>query len=141
MLGLFGSSLKASRPISSAPSFKLGSGLTSRGVASQVSPKPSRFQKYARRTAYFAIGLGAAYTADRNLYASTTTRNLRTFYTVRRVRLPAIMFASLHRSCEERRNTSLNATSTSRVEVLICLGSISACLCWFEMGRVRQYTL
>lgn len=87
MLGPFGSSLRASRPTPSfATTLRIGSRLTSRGFALEASPKPSRLQKYARRTAYLAIGLGAAYTADRTFYASTITRNLRTFYTVRLVR-------------------------------------------------------
>ena len=46
--------------------------------------RPSRVQTYARRSAYALAALGAAYLADRELYASTVARNLRTFWTVRR---------------------------------------------------------
>lgn len=116
MLGLFGSSLRASRPTPSlATTLRIGYRLTSRGFASEASPKPSRLQRYARRAAYLAFGLGAAYTADNAFYASTITRNLRTFYTVRRARDPVF---SLLRWEEAIASFTINSM------VLLSLGNI-----------------
>ncbi|THH21361.1 hypothetical protein EW146_g173 [Bondarzewia mesenterica] len=42
---------------------------------------PSRSKTYARRSIYLAAVLGVGYVADRELYASTVTRNLHTFWT------------------------------------------------------------
>ncbi|KAI0037004.1 ABC1-domain-containing protein [Vararia minispora EC-137] len=44
-------------------------------------PRPSRLVKYVRRSAYVGATIGTAYLADRELFASTVTRNLRTLYT------------------------------------------------------------
>ncbi|KAI0317802.1 ABC1-domain-containing protein [Amylostereum chailletii] len=49
--------------------------------ASSRVRRPYTLPRYAKRTAYVGAVLGAAYFADRELYASTVTRNLRTLYT------------------------------------------------------------
>ncbi|KAI0060516.1 ABC1-domain-containing protein [Artomyces pyxidatus] len=58
---------------------------SARYFSSTVPPltleRPSRLTKYARRAAYISLGFGAGYVADRELYASTITRNTRTFWT------------------------------------------------------------
>ncbi|KAF7970834.1 hypothetical protein HWV62_22784 [Athelia sp. TMB] len=45
------------------------------------APAPSRLQKYARRTAYFALGVGGVYVVDRTFNASSVSRNFRTLWT------------------------------------------------------------
>ncbi|KAI0267342.1 atypical/ABC1/ABC1-B protein kinase [Gloeopeniophorella convolvens] len=53
-----------------------------RGLSTMPPPRPRpRVEKYLRRAGYIALFGAAGYLADREFYASTITRNLRTFWT------------------------------------------------------------
>lgn len=45
-----------------------------------------RLQRYARRTGYFALGIGGVYVVDRTFNASAIARNWRTLWTVSLIR-------------------------------------------------------
>ncbi|KZP12441.1 hypothetical protein FIBSPDRAFT_157672 [Athelia psychrophila] len=70
--------------------FRLGSGRLAselRGPPSQrwlstgKAHEPFKLHRYARRTAYFALGVGGIYVADRAFNASSVSRNFRTLWT------------------------------------------------------------
>lgn len=50
--------------------------------ASHTRPGSPRLSKYARRTAYLAVGIGAVYAGDKAFNASAISRNFRTLWTV-----------------------------------------------------------
>lgn len=116
MAGLLRNAFRARLP-------RLTFGITrhSNGFASQTIPKSSRLRKYSKRTAYLAAGLSVAYIADNTWYASTITRNLRTFWTVSNTPRSDSAWVAvglwLHcddegvRACERQSKTSLPALS------------------------------
>ncbi|KZP12439.1 ABC1-domain-containing protein [Athelia psychrophila] len=69
--------------------FRLGSGRLaselrgppSRRWLSTNKAQPSKLQRYSRRTAYFALGVGGIYVVDRTFNASSVSRNFRTLWT------------------------------------------------------------
>ncbi|PPQ72125.1 hypothetical protein CVT26_006865 [Gymnopilus dilepis] len=65
---------------------RFNSNLTANGQTTPTTPpplpwKPGRLRKYATRTGYAILGLGAAYEVDKHYNASAVFRNLRTLWT------------------------------------------------------------